>query len=284
MSKSQKGEKGQYFTPRYVIDMCVKMLNPKEDEYMIDTAAGSCGFPVHTMFHVWKQILDRLGIKQSHLFSSEKKPPECEDYVREHVFAIDFDTKAVRVARTLNLIAGDGRTNVMHLNTLDYDRWDDFTKDEDWEDIYHDGWKGLRALRKTRNQNRDFNFDILMANPPFAGDIKESRIISKYELGKNSKGKYQNKVGRDILFIERNLSFLKDGVEWRLFYLREDLIMQDKYIRDYIAERCRILAVVDFMEMYSNHIQVQRPLFFSFRNGMISCVLEKKIIQFSLPQ
>lgn len=245
MSKSQKGEKGQYFTPRYVIDMCVKMLNPKEDEYMIDTAAGSCGFPVHTMFHVWKQILDRLGIKQSHLFSSEKKPPECEEYVREHVFAIDFDTKAVRVARTLNLIAGDGRTNVMHLNTLDYDRWDDFTKDEDWEDIYHDGWKGLRALRKTRNQNRDFKFDILMANPPFAGDIKESRIISKYELGKNSKGKYQNKVGRDILFIERNLSFLKDGGKMAIVLPQGRFNnASDKYIRDYIAERCRILAVV----------------------------------------
>lgn len=245
MSKSQKGEKGQYFTPRYVIDMCVKMLNPKEDEYMIDTAAGSCGFPVHTMFHVWKQILDRLGIKQSHLFSSEKKPPECEEYVREHVFAIDFDTKAVRVARTLNLIAGDGRTNVMHLNTLDYDRWDDFTKDEDWEDIYHDGWKGLRGLRKTRNQSRDFNFDILMANPPFAGDIKESRIISKYELGKNSKGKYQNKVGRDILFIERNLSFLKDGGRMAIVLPQGRFNnASDKYIRDYIAERCRILAVV----------------------------------------
>lgn len=245
MSKSQKGEKGQYFTPRYVIDMCVKMLNPKEDEYMIDTAAGSCGFPVHTMFHVWKQILDRLGIKQSHLFSSEKKPPECEEYVREHVFAIDFDTKAVRVARTLNLIAGDGRTNVMHLNTLDYDRWDDFTKDEDWEDIYHDGWKGLRALRKTRNQNRDFKFDILMANPLFAGDIKESRIISKYELGKNSKGKYQNKVGRDILFIERNLSFLKDGGRMAIVLPQGRFNnASDKYIRDYIAERCRILAVV----------------------------------------
>ena len=245
MSKSQKGEKGQYFTPRYVIDMCVKMLNPKEDEYMIDTAAGSCGFPVHTMFHVWKQILDRLGIKQSHLFSSEKKPPECEEYVREHVFAIDFDTKAVRVARTLNLIAGDGRTNVMHLNTLDYDRWDDFTKDEDWEDIYHDGWKGLRALRKTRNQNRDFKFDILMANPTFAGDIKESRIISKYELGKNSKGKYQNKVGRDILFIERNLSFLRDGGRMAIVLPQGRFNnASDKYIRDYIAERCRILAVV----------------------------------------
>ena len=41
MSKSSKGEKGQYFTPRYVIDMCVKMLNPKSDETMIDPASGS---------------------------------------------------------------------------------------------------------------------------------------------------------------------------------------------------------------------------------------------------
>jgi ribosomal protein L11 methylase PrmA len=41
--------------------------------------------------------------------------------VEEKVFAIDFDEKAVRVARTLNLIAGDGQTNVLHLNTLDYE-------------------------------------------------------------------------------------------------------------------------------------------------------------------
>ena len=50
VSKSAKGEKGQFFTPRYVIDMCVKMLNPKRGEFMIDTASGSCGFPVHAIF------------------------------------------------------------------------------------------------------------------------------------------------------------------------------------------------------------------------------------------
>jgi type I restriction enzyme M protein len=52
VSKSSKGEKGQYFTPRHVIDMCVKMLNPQKGEYMIDTASGSCGFTVHTIFHL----------------------------------------------------------------------------------------------------------------------------------------------------------------------------------------------------------------------------------------
>ena len=41
MSKAQKGEKGQYFTPRYVIDMCVKMMNPTEKDTIIDTACGS---------------------------------------------------------------------------------------------------------------------------------------------------------------------------------------------------------------------------------------------------
>lgn len=244
MSKSQKGEKGQFFTPRYVIDMCVKMLNPKSSETMIDTAAGSCGFPVHTTFFVWKKILDSKGIEQSHLFSLERKPPECEDYVNKNIFAIDFDEKTVRVARMLNLIAGDGKTNVLHLNTLDYERWDEII-DENWRDVYNDGWKGLRKLRAAKNDNSRFNFDIVMANPPFAGDIKESRIIAKYELGKNSKGKYQSKVGRDILFIERNLNFLKPGGRMAIVLPQGRFNnSSDKYIRDFIAERCRILAVV----------------------------------------
>ena len=244
MSKSQKGEKGQFFTPRYVIDMCVKMLNPKSSETMIDTAAGSCGFPVHTTFYVWKNILAERGIEQSHLFTAERKPPECEDYVNENIFAIDFDEKTVRVARTLNLIAGDGKTNVMHLNTLDYERWEEII-DQDWLDIYNEGWKKLRRLRAAKNDNSRFNFDIVMANPPFAGDIKESRIISKYELGKNSKGKYQSKVGRDILFIERNLNFLKAGGRMAIILPQGRFNnSSDKYIRDFIAERCRILAVV----------------------------------------
>ena len=51
-AKDSKNEKGQFFTPRHVIDMCVKMLNPKAGEYMIDTASGSCGFPVHTIFKI----------------------------------------------------------------------------------------------------------------------------------------------------------------------------------------------------------------------------------------
>lgn len=143
VNKSAKGEKGQYFTPRYVIDLCVKMLDPKENEFVIDPAAGSSGFTVHSFFHVWGKIFEELGMPKSEVYMAEKKPARCEDYVREKVFAIDFDEKSVRVAKTLNLIAGDGRTNVLYLNSLDYERWNDELSDRMWRRIYGDGFNHL---------------------------------------------------------------------------------------------------------------------------------------------
>ena len=234
VSKSAKGEKGQYFTPRHVIDMCVKMLNPKRGEYMIDTAAGSCGFPVHTIFKL-----------TGTLFSNAEIPPDDKEHVLK-VFGIDFDEKTVRVARTLNLIAGDGETNVLHLNTLDYDRWGDNTeRNSRWVRTYGDGFDRLKALRTETDENRLFNFDILMANPPFAGDIKERRILHQYNLGFKGDGRAQSKVGRDILFIERNLDFLKPGGRMAIVLPQGRFNnASDKYIRDFIAERARILAVV----------------------------------------
>ncbi len=235
VNKSARGEKGQYFTPRHVIDMCVEMLNPKPGEYMIDTASGSCGFPVHTIFKL-----------TGHLFTNAEISGEDKDNVLK-VFGIDFDEKTVRVARTLNLIAGDGETNVLHLNTLDYERWSEKTEqDKEWNNTYNEGFARLEKLRVEKNENKQFNFDILMANPPFAGDIKESRILHQYELGFKADGKKaQSKVGRDILFIERNLNFLKPGGRMAIVLPQGRFNnTTDKHIRDFIAERARILAVV----------------------------------------
>ncbi|MDI6765412.1 MAG: N-6 DNA methylase [Bacteroidota bacterium] len=233
VSKSSKGEKGQYFTPRHVIDMCVKMLNPKQGEYMIDTASGSCGFTVHTIFHLTGHLFENTEISQE----------EKDDVLK--VFGIDFDEKVVRVARTLNLIAGDGETNVLHLNTLDYDRWHETIKNPDWLMTYGSGYKRLEALKKETGAYKEFRFDILMANPPFAGDIKESRIIHKYELGYNEKNKPKSKVGRDILFIERNLDFIKPGGRLAIVLPQGRFNnTSDKDIREFIADRARILAVV----------------------------------------
>jgi len=233
VSKSAKGEKGQYFTPRHVIDMCVKMLNPQPGEYMIDPAAGSCGFTVHTIFQITGHLFETTEISQG----------EKEDVLK--VFGIDFDEKVVRVARTLNLIAGDGETNVLHLNSLDYDRWNETVNNPDWRDTYGGGFRRLETLKRDSGSYKEFVFDILMANPPFAGDIKESRIIHKYVLGYNAKNKPKSKVGRDILFIERNLDLLKPGGRMAIVLPQGRFNnTSDKEIREFISEKARIIAVV----------------------------------------
>lgn len=245
MTKSSKGEKGQYFTPRYVIDMCVKMLNPQANETMIDTAAGSSGFPVHTIFHVWKNMQLAKNEPVSHLFTAVKKGREETEYVQNNVFAIDFDEKVVRVARTLNLIAGDGQTNVMHLNTLDYSRWGTVTKEDTWNDTYNEGFKKLKKLQNSKKDFSGFDFMVLMANPPFAGDIKEGQILNRYELGFDKNDKIKKTVSRDILFIERNINFLKPGGRMAIVLPQGRFNnSSDKEIREFIAERCRILGVV----------------------------------------
>ncbi len=237
VNKSAKGEKGQYFTPRHIIDMSVLMLNPKRGEYMIDTAAGSCGFPVHTIFKLTGNLFTNTEI------TDEYK----EDILR--VFGIDFDEKTVRVARTLNLIAGDGKSNVLELNTLDFERWNERTENRNWLNTYNEGFQRLENLRVTKDDNRQFKFDLLMANPPFAGAIKESRILQLYNIATNAKGEVSNQVGREILFIERNLDFLKPGGRMAIV-LPQGKLGAPTYqrIREYVTKHARILAVVSLDE------------------------------------
>ncbi len=248
VNQNQKEGMGQYFTPRYIIDMCVKMLNPKPEEKMIDTAAGSCGFPMHSIFHVW----NRLNPQGNNLFLSPERTHEEMEYVQNNVFGIDFSEKSVRVGRMLNIIAGDGHTNVIELNSLDYKNWDnDYVRNTEWYAKYGEGFQKLAELSSVKEKSdkyKSFDFDVLMANPPFAGDLDNKEQIEQYDLGHkggNPINKLQNKVGRDILFIERNLNFLKPGGRMAVVLPQGRFNnSSDKYIRDYITQRCRLLAVV----------------------------------------
>ena len=243
VNKSAKGEKGQFFTPRNVIDMCAYMLNPQPHEYMIDTACGSCGFTVHTLFNVWNKLVNQWKAN-FHNFSNQNLTYEQKEFV-SHVFGIDFDEKSVRVARTLNMIAGDGKTNVLHLNTLDYTRREEKLKDWSWMQTYGEWYYRLLDHAKNRKIPKEFDFDIVMANPPFAWDIKDSRLLAEYWVSFNEKGKKENKVSRDVLFVERNLDFLKPWGRMAIVLPQGRFNnSSDEKVRKYIMERARLLAVV----------------------------------------
>ncbi len=228
-----KGSKGQYFTPRHVIDMAVKMLNPTLDEYVIDTACGSCGFTMHAILWVWREPLNARGPNQWQ-----------REYASTHAYGLDFDARSVKIGKALNLIAGDGRTNVYRANTLAPHLWDDTVR------------VGLRnRLRRFRDDperarwnqehQRYFDFDLVITNPPFAGDIQESRILHQYKLSRRGRDRVATKQGRDILFIERNLEFLRPGGRMAIVLPQGRFNnTRDAYIREFIARECRILAVV----------------------------------------
>lgn len=237
-----KGSKGQYFTPRYVIDMAVKMLNPKWSEYVIDTAAGSCGFTVHSIFHVWGGEL------------TSRKPEEWQrNYANDKVYGLDFDPRSVKIAKALNLIAGDGKTHVYRVNSLDPRTWDQEARVglKDRLQEYPDD----PALNDWNEKNyRNFSFDLLLTNPPFAGDIKDTRLLHQYDIAKKEDGKWLSNVGRDVIFIERNLEFLRPGGRMAIVLPQGRFNNAgDERIRRFIAERCRILAVVGL------HVNIFKP-------------------------
>lgn len=75
--------------------------------------------------------------------------------------------------------------------------------------------------------------------------------MNRYDLGfKHDKdfektGKHQNKVSRDILFIERDLNFLKPGGRMAIVLPQGVLNnTQMEYVRKFILKKARLLAVV----------------------------------------
>lgn len=235
IASDSKGEKGQYFTPRFVIDMCVEMLNPKKDEYLIDTASGSCGFPVHALQYVWKNEITEEK------YGEETKETQ-KDYAKDYLYAIDFDPRATKIAKAVMLIAGDGKTHVVNANTLDPSVWS-----EEAIGVLNNRLMKFRNLEASEDNKKNFkyfDFDIVLTNPPFAGDIT-GNVLYRYDLGRNEKGKIKNKVTRDILFIERNLNFLKPGGRMAIVLPQGDFNNSSlSEVRKYIMDKARILAVV----------------------------------------
>ncbi|MGB9833250.1 MAG: N-6 DNA methylase, partial [Caldisericum exile] len=217
-----KSKKGQYFTPRVIIDATVKMLNPGRKEYVIDPACGSAGFLVHVMQYVWK----KYNIQDAKTKS---------DYAGKHVWGIDFEEKATKIARALMLIAGDGKAHIYQENSLEFTRWSEGFKAD------------LKKEELVADENfKDLQFDILLTNPPFAGEIPEKWLKALYEdILPESKIKSDSSIERHILFVQRALDMIKPG--GRLAIVLPQGIFNntnDRYIREFIMRKARVLAVV----------------------------------------
>jgi type I restriction enzyme M protein len=220
VSRSAKGAKGQYFTPRHVIDCCVEIMAPGPRELLIDPACGSGGFLVHALLRMAAQnpSLDRRAYSESQLWG------------------FDFDQRAVQVAKALMLVAGDGHSNLFRLNSLLVPGADDdlFTANGSNE-------PKLTIEDVVRTRLRNFRgYDVVLTNPPFAGEIKEAGLLSSYDL--HRKGR---RIERDVLFLERCVRLLRPGGRLGIVLPHNKLGSSAwTYAREWLLREMRVVAVL----------------------------------------
>jgi len=227
-----KKKEGQFFTPRPVEDMVVKMLNPKLGEFIIDPACGSAGFLLHSVMWIAGGAI-----------TGKELPPPAKNFAQNNIVGVDFAKKPVMIAKAINLIVGDGKSHVYKDNSLAPQTWNEDTR----------AGLRLRLLRFPDNMEEDrenqdkflyLDFDVLMTNPPFAGTVKERDILRLYLLAEKN-GKLVNKIGRHILFLNRSLQCIRPGGRMAIV-LPQGLLNNTnaEYIRRFVINEARILAVV----------------------------------------
>lgn len=246
ITEVSKGQKGQYFTPRNVIKMCVNMLNPKQNEYVVDPACGSGGFLLHAMYWAWDRYLDDV--------SQEAK----REFAAKYLFGIDFDDKMRKISQALMLIAGDGKHHIFKKNSLDARDWIGDAAEEARVEL-----KPLLRDLSNSSENEDnkktfryLKFDVLLTNPPFAGEITDGGLLRQYEFAKKN-GKLKSKMDRHILFIERSLDAVKPG--GRLAIVLPQGVLNNtnmQYVRQRLFEKARILAVIG---LHGNTFKLPAP-------------------------
>jgi len=246
IAEVSKGQKGQYFTPRNAVKMCVKMLNPKENEYIIDPACGSGGFLLHTMYWVWDRYLENVS------------PEAKKEYAAKYLFGIDFDDKMRKISQALMLIAGDGKHHIFKRNSLDARDWAGDGAEQarvELRNLLHD-FSNSAENEENRKTFRHLNFDVLLTNPPFAGEITDGGLLRQYDFAKKD-SKIKPKMERHILFIERALDAVRPG--GRLAIVLPQGVLNNtnmEYVRQYLLDKAKILAIVG---LHGNTFKLPAP-------------------------
>lgn len=223
VSKGAKGSKGQYFTPRHVIELCVRMLKPKKEETILDPACGSGGFLFHALDYV----------RRNESFSQSESQKYCET----KLWGFDMDARAVHVAKALMVLAGDGKANIMRLNSLLTPSLDTTL----FPPMKESNQSVLTVEDVCRTRFRKHKgFDIIMTNPPFAGEVREKHILENYSV---ARGKLR--VERDVLFLERCVQLLKQGGRMAII-LPHNKFAAESYgaMREWLVRKTRVLCVV----------------------------------------
>ena len=282
LGRTFRGELGQFFTPRTIVDFMVKVLDPQEGEYICDPCCGSGGFLIDAFEYVRTKIekdieQQKETIKKQFYTEAYDALPESEkvsiDAKVSDVFAVlnreldinnaegrlrslsfdciygtDANPRMARTAKMNMIMHGDGHGGVHH----------------------HDGLLNVNGIFENR-------FDIILTNPPFGAHVDKSLLITEADRFTDQQkiDAYVKRYGQaylealkqvndhigepllslyetgkmsgltEVLFIERCLNLLKPGGRMGIV-LPEGVLNNTNLqkIRDFVESKAKILLVV----------------------------------------
>lgn len=263
VSNTLKQEAGQFFTPRNIIKAMVEMMNPTENDRVLDPACGSGGFLVMVLDHVRKQIAAELypdldGPLLAEKFNSMEVNERVREYAERSIFGFDFDPDLKKAARMNMVMAGDGHANIFHVNSLAYPNWEHPAEIEKIHSAIGASLSEMKDNESRYGNDAREKFDIIFTNPPFGAKVKvEPEIASQYFLSKYSDAP-------EVLFIEACYNFLKPG--GKVAIVLPDGILGNPNtlpVREWILDKFKILASVDLaVEAFLPQVGVQASLLF----------------------
>ncbi len=280
LGKTFRGELGQFFTPRTIVDFMVSILDPQEGEYVCDPCCGSGGFLIkafeYVREHIEKDIEDQKeAIKQQYYEEdfdtlSEKKKQQIESKVSDafahlneelninnekgrlrslsfdYIYGTDANPRMARTAKMNMIMHGDGHGGVHH----------------------HDGLLNVNGIFENR-------FDVILTNPPFGSRVEKDlkitdadkftdqdkidEYIKRYgDAYKDALKQVNDNVGKsllslykidngltEVLFIERCLNLLKPGGRMGIV-LPEGVLNNSNLqkVREFVESKAKILLIV----------------------------------------
>lgn len=280
LGKTFRGELGQFFTPRTIVDFMVSVLDPQEGEYICDPCCGSGGFLIKAFEYVREHIekdveAQKEAIKQEYYGNnyeklSDEEKLEIETKVSnafahlneelninndkgrlrslsfDCIYGTDANPRMARTAKMNMIMHGDGHGGVHH----------------------HDGLLNVNGIFENR-------FDIILTNPPFGARVEKDLKISdadrftdqdkinayikRYgEAYKEALKQVNDNVGKsllslykidngltEVLFIERCLNLLKPGGRMGIV-LPEGVLNNSNLqkVREFVESKAKILLIV----------------------------------------
>lgn len=153
-SRTYKSDKGQFFTPRHVIDMCVEIIDPKPGELICDPACGSGAF-----------------LKSAHSYTTSHYGQAGK------LVGFDYSHRACQVAKLVSLMGAGAEIDVHQLDSLALPQ----------RNLFKESSPTIEAVMG----DKFFGFDAIITNPPFAGDVGLEAYSSSYDIASLYRGRLE---------------------------------------------------------------------------------------------